>query len=398
MPAWLKDFLGDRIQINSVLIVLCFVSVLALSSQSAASYPSYLLALSMVMSIRSWNDVVRLRLFWLILVLLSYLSLSAFWSEPFSWRSTLGIFSRSLLVLTFVVALAECQLRGDVQRWLGRALAVVGTGAAIGAIVLYLMEPPPDGRLSGLGQLDNPVVLGLILGAVLVMLAHMLMTDAIRRWRLIAFVSAAVVCYVIYLTGSRNAIVSAALGVLVVFFSTRILDPQRFAAAAVALLTVAGSILAALAISDAGAEVLLPRGDSFRLDIWTYVLDRVLSEAPIFGLGIVTPDVVPLGEKTFNHPHNMYLAVLFQGGLVALLLFLALIVGSVVSLFLAYETKSAKLGLGLLTMALSSFVLDGHELIDKVGETWFLFWLPVGIATGLSWARSLQGSTAQQDV
>ena len=27
------------------------------------------------------------------------------------------------------------------------------------------------------------------------------------------------------------------------------------------------------------------------------------------------------------------------------------------------------------------------ELVDKVGETWFLFWLPVGIGLGLSWTQ-----------
>ncbi len=389
MPAWLKDFLGDRIQINSVLIVLCFASVLALSSQSAASYSSYILALSMIASFRRWNDVFRLRLFWLMLILLAYLSLSVFWSQPFSWRSVLGIFSRSLLVLTFVVALAECQLRGDVQRWLGRVLAIVGTGSAVAAIVFYLLEPPVGGRLSGLGQLDNPVVVGLVLGAVLVMLGHMLMTDDDLRWRWIACIGSISVCYAIYLSGSRNATVSSILGVMVVIFSTRIRDPQRFAAAAVTLLTVAGSIFAALAVSEVGGEVLFPRGDSFRLDIWARVFERVMAEGPIFGLGISTPDMVPVGERTFSHPHNMYLAVLFQGGIVASFLFVALVIGCTASLFSAYNTKSAKLGLGLLTMAMSSYFLDGHELIDKVGETWFLFWLPVGIALGLTWVGSL---------
>lgn len=389
MPVWLKDFLGDRIQINSVLIVLCFVSVLTLSSQSAASYPSYLLALSMVLSVRHWNDVFQQKLFWLAFALLGYLSLSTFWSEPFEWRSVFGISTRALLVLTFVVALAECQLRGDVQRWLGRALAVAGAGAAVAAILLYNVEPPADGRLSGLGQLDNPVVIGLVLGAVLVMLAHMLMTDASRLWRLVAIFGAVSVFYAILLSGSRNAMVSATLGVLVVTFSTHIGSPERFTAAALALLVVVGSAVAALLANGVGEELLFPRGGSFRADIWSYVIERVFAEGPVFGLGIATPDSIPLADRTLSHPHNMYLSVLFQGGLIAFLLFLALIAGTLASLFAAYATRGAKLGLGLLTMALSSYLLDGHELIDKVGETWFLFWLPVGVALGLAWVGPL---------
>lgn len=41
---FVAGFLRDHIQVNALLIVLCFVSVLALSSQSAASYSTYRLA------------------------------------------------------------------------------------------------------------------------------------------------------------------------------------------------------------------------------------------------------------------------------------------------------------------------------------------------------------------
>jgi hypothetical protein len=65
MPVWLKEFFGDRIQVNSLLIVLCFASVLALSSQSAASYPTYFLALSMLLSFRHWSDVFSTPMIWI---------------------------------------------------------------------------------------------------------------------------------------------------------------------------------------------------------------------------------------------------------------------------------------------------------------------------------------------
>ena len=136
MPVWLKDFFGDRIQVNSVLIVLCFASVLALSSQSAASYPTYLLAISMALTARSWSDVFSSSLVWLLIALLGYLCLSVLWSDPLSARDALGLAMRALLVFLFTVAMAECQVRGQVQRWLARALAIVGSIAAAAAIAL----------------------------------------------------------------------------------------------------------------------------------------------------------------------------------------------------------------------------------------------------------------------
>ena len=85
----------------------------------------------------------------------------------------------------------------------------------------------------------------------------------------------------------------------------------------------------------------------------------------------------------------MYLSVLFQGGLVGAALFAALIAAVVRTLFNHYGHRDAKLALGILGLALPAWLLDGHELIDKVGMTWFLFWLPVAISLGLAWMGRL---------
>jgi len=36
-------------------------------------------------------------------------------------------------------------------------------------------------------------------------------------------------------------------------------------------------------------------------------------------------------------------------------------------------------------MALPAYLLDGHELLDKISDTWFLIWLPVALALSLRW-------------
>lgn len=394
MPVWLKEFFGDRIQINSALIVLCFVSVLALSSQSAASYPSYLLGVSMLITYRQWNDVFATPLAWLVIALLGYLCLSAFWSEAASKREMFGIGVRGLLVFTFMVSLAECQLRGQVQRWLARALAVVGSLAAMGAIVLYLLEPNSHGRLFGLGQLNNPVVAALVFGAVVVLVLQMLFVESDLRWKVIAVVSLLVVMLAVYLTGSRNAWVSVSCAVGMLFLAHRIPDRQRLVAGFAALLVVVGVALAALLMNDVSREFLLPRGDSFRLEIWSFVIEKTWNEAPWFGFGILTPDQIPIDDRLFSHPHSMYLTVFFQGGTFGLTLFGLLTAATLKVLIAEYQLPSAKLALGLLTLAMVSYLLDGHELVDKVGETWFLYWLPVGLAVGIQWNRFVE--TAEQ--
>jgi len=107
----ISDFFGDRIQVNSLLIVLSFVGVLALSSQSAASYPTYFLAIAMLWRWREWTDVRSVRYLLVVITLLSYLVLSSLWSTPFALRDMLSVLVRALLVLLFVIAFGECTLR-----------------------------------------------------------------------------------------------------------------------------------------------------------------------------------------------------------------------------------------------------------------------------------------------
>jgi len=290
-------------------------------------------------------------------------------------------------VFFFVVAIAEGQLRGIVQLWLGRALAVIGAAAAAASIVVYHLSAPEGARLAGLGQLDNPVVAGLIYGAVLILVLEMLISDRSWFWRSVAVPGVVITAAAIVMSGSRNAWVSAGIGVLILVFANVISDRLRFLGVISVLAVILGALLIGVWNNDAGHELLLPRGDSFRLDIWSKILHELARDHLIVGRGILTPDQVEAGGYLFDHPHNMYLAVLFQGGLIGLALFCSVFCWCLVILYEGYEHRSAKLGLALLGMALISYLVDGHELVDKVGETWFLFWLPVGIGLGLTWTR-----------
>ena len=90
-----------------------------------------------------------------------------------------------------------------------------------------------------------------------------------------------------------------------------------------------------------------------------------------------------------SHPHNLYLAVLFQGGIVAVALFAALLALSIRTLLRNFARQEAKVALAVYALALPAYLLDGHELLARIGWTWMLFWLPVAIAVGLGSRRGL---------
>jgi O-antigen ligase len=214
-----------------------------------------------------------------------------------------------------------------------------------------------------------------------------LLTDHSRLWRVMGILSAAFLSYAIYLTDSRNAWVSAALGCSVLGLAHAVGSRQRFVASVASSAVVLLAILFALIANETTREWVLPRGDSFRPEIWAAAVDRIIDASLWLGLGIGTSDDFIIDGVRFLHAHNMYLSVTYQGGVVGLALFAYVIFRAIKALLMNYDSHDAKLALAILAIALNAYLLDGHELLDKIGADWLLFWLPVAVALGLEWSR-----------
>ncbi len=386
---WFRDLIHDRIRALALLIVVCFASVLMLSSQSRASYATYVLAIAVLATAPAWRDVFQLRLLRWVLALLLWLSLSTLWSDPWSLRDAVSVWTRALLIFCFVVAFAECHWRGELRSWMGITLTVVGAAATLIAIVNFFWTQPADGRLNGMGQLDTHVVAGLVYGVALIFVLDQLFTrehNLALKALLVAVVL--IMATAIALTDSRNAWVSVAAAAGLFVASHRIRDRTRLVVVLVTMAVCLGAMLLVLGLNEQTRELILPRGDSFRLVIWSNIAERVAAHGPLFGVGITTSDDVQVNGIGFQHPHNMYLAVLYQGGLVGLALFAVVTYQTGIRLLRSLDRPEAKLGAAVLLLALTSYLLDGHELIDKVGDTWFLYWLPVAIALGYEWSAT----------
>ena len=380
------DRFGDRINWMAILIVACFVSVLLLTSQSAASYPTYALALLMVVTFHHWKDVFRLKIVRWVGLLLLWLSLSTLWSDSFELRDAASVWTRALLVFFFVVAFAECQLRGQIQRWMGWGLSIVGTIAVGAAMINFFLTDPDDGRLNGLGQLDTHVIAALVYGVVLIFVLRTLQLNHNKIATLLATIAILLVSFAIFLSDSRNAWASITIGVATYLIAIKVEDPRRFLAALAALGVLTFSLCVAIFLNEATRELLLPRGSSFRLEIWSAIWQNIVSTNGLFtGRGILTSDDIVVGELMFSHPHNLYLALLHQGGVIGLALYLGVLVSAAHSFLVNFEHSDAKLGLAILVIAVLAHTLDGHELVDKISDSWFLVWMPVGLAVGLSW-------------
>ena len=129
--------------------------------------------------------------------------------------------------------------------------------------------------------------------------------------------------------------------------------------------------------------MLLPRGDSFRLQIWSDHLHYILDEVAIFGGGYLASLEMDLGNTTTTGAHNMYLSVALQIGLPGLALFLTIIAWTALRLYRHLELPLARMALGLLACSLVVYVFNGDRLLDKVNFIWLATWLPIAVALSL---------------
>ena len=376
-----------RLRLHAGLIVGSLVGVLLLPSQSAASWPVYLLGLSMLISWRQWRGALRLPLVRLLACFLGYLVVSACWSDVSSGRELFAVLTRVLQTLLFVLAAAECVRHGLLHASLGRILAPAGALAALLALVGFF--PEAAGRLAGVGQLDNHVVAGLTFGAVLLLLAWAWLHERAPLWRWGYVLAATLIVPVIFLTQSRNGWAATGLGLLALLA----IQFHRKRPGTVLAVVGAGSLCCILALAlfvfgdpdGALRSALFPRGDSHRFAIWQAVVGGVIPHDLWFGQGILTDLSVRTVSGEFPHPHSMYLTIIYQGGLIGFGLFIALIGLLLCSGIRLMRQPECGLALASLALILSSWLLDGYDLLDKVGLNWFLFWLPLATVTGLCW-------------
>ena len=381
--------LTSREELLSLLVFLSLIAVIILESQSAASYPTYLLSLAVFLGASHWNKVLKTSLFWMICGMLGYLFLSCVWSEEMIWREMLSIFVRGLLVFSFVIAVAECCISPAFIPDLSRKLSIIGGVVVCLTLINYFWIGPAEGRLQGLGQLDAHNIGALVFGVILIFSIHTFFNER-TIFRKISSILIAIFCATaIGLSGSRNAWFSTLIGTITLLMAYRITHVRRFI---IVLLSFMGCIVLlfiALVFMDASKDLLLPRGDSFRLSIWSTAILSTLDQNILIGHGILTNDNILIdGTREFQHSHNLYLSVFYKGGLIALSMFF-LVIFTVLHLLLQnFSDSDAKLALAILALALPSYVFDSHQVMDKVGAVWYMLWLPAGISLSLAWRKS----------
>ncbi len=319
----------------------------------------------------------------LTLLLVIYLCLSVLWSSQWELQDLAQTWMRALLCLCVLITLANTSPQSAAAHtFMSRAIAVSVVLSALVCIALWLQNPPDDGRLNGLFRLNNPGKAGRSYAAALPFLLFAFLVHS-GRW--LATLGILLATAAVILTDTRAAWLGAFAGAATVLLSTWHGNRKRFLRLGILTIAVCAAVLAGFALhpDPEVRALLLPRGDSFRLQIWSDHWHYILEEVAIFGGGYLASLEIDLGNTTTTGAHNMYLSVALQIGLPGLALFLTIIGGTALRLYRNLELPVARMALGLLACSLVVYVFNGDRLLDKVNFIWLATWLPIAIALSL---------------
>jgi hypothetical protein len=115
----------------------------------------------------------------------------------------------------------------------------------------------------------------------------------------------------------------------------------------------------------------------YRFEIWSVELMRIKGHL-LFGNGLLADDnLIIHSGKEFIHPHSVYIATIFYGGVFACcLLLLVLLFSFHVAIRWLVQTKDA-LCICMLLLATLLVATDGSKIVTKPNVIWLIFWLPI---------------------
>ena len=327
------------------------------------------------------------------LALIAYFALSTLWSAGLDpWARASMLMAGFATAAFFLLAWIECSRMSPQGFLLASRLML---GAALLSVLIVLLNWAifhPEWlfvrRLRAVGVLNRANMGAFVLCALAVLAQWRLSEGRTVAERSTAAAFLVLSALLILLSGSRGGLATFALSQAAFFVLHRPLDLRR-------CIIMGGFGLAALAgvallyfgdILPEKSRLFARPSGAFRLAIWNEAI-ALWQTRPIFGHGAGTEQVFA-GKP--EHPHSIWVAALFYGGVVGLALTAATIVLALVRAMAVPERERRALVLALMAVALLATLAHGTLPISRARDFWLFFWLPLALAFA-------QGGAPQKD-
>lgn len=356
-------------------------------SSSLNNLFAYPLLLALCIKGPQWRRLKPLfqnRIFLISSLFLGYLWLTTFWSDTDErLKEVLDNLRYGAMILSFLGSLFFLNRRHEsyLDTFL-QAIVIAATCSALLGLYWHLQEHAfLHQRLNGPGRLENAVVAGFGYGMSALLALYLTFSQNKKFvFRVMYAACFSILVIALLSTHTRSAMLGFAVSAVILapFLAPSTKKRYQWLGAAAVILVVAlmvylnwVTILRTLAAQNE------------RIEIWLYVLNKVQLQ-PWFGYGIATDDKVPGTKYIYNHPHSAYVATLFYGGIVGLVLLLTTLITSAWVSLKQIPKQFAAFSLSVLCYSGITMGLDGYQILDKISYIWIIFWLPVGIAMVLA--------------
>jgi O-antigen ligase len=320
------------------------------------------------------SNVFKLSLLYIV-----FMIFTIFWAEGFSSELLLKYSRRGFTLFTFLIITAYLLIRDkdylDVLfKWSCRFAGIFAFFSIIWFYFSYGISG--YGRLISIGPLDNPILAGNVFaGMALVSHYHFSLTKNKRMHERLEslFIFMAILTFVL-LTQSRGPLI--ALFATMLFCSVLVRDFKFL----LSLPILVGVLFITKTFNFFDPFSLISRGDSYRFAIWEQVWSFFLEKPFLgYGLGGLRPEILIEPDIHIAHAHNIFLANLLDGGVVALGLLLAVLLMSAYWAFVHFKKSGNVTLVSLVLFAALSNMTDGYTLIMSPGYQWIYFWMPIAI-------------------
>ncbi|ANH96271.1 polymerase [Pseudomonas koreensis] len=278
-------------------------------------------------------------------------------------------------LLLFAGCYLLLRYRSDILQPLLFGAALVALVATTIFLFTFARTYAPGMRLIGGGAFDNPLLSSHLFGFFSAYWLSVTMTCKRRQMMWLSVPAMAIMFMAVIGTGSRTPLVALTMAALWLCF---ICWNRR----SVGLLV--GLALSGVVVVTLFAQMIIERGDSYRLEIWQLVLHKI-ADHPWIGHGYsATLAVDPGVGVNFQEPHSFALGVLYYVGIIGLLPWLFFLGWGLLSSWRQRVQPLLIIASTWLVFGIGAGLTEGGGIISRPKEHWFLLWIPLALIAALS--------------
>lgn len=257
------------------------------------------------------------------------------------------------------------------------AAAVIALVATVYNLYMFISHFAPEDRMIGAGAFDNPLLSSHAFGFFCIYWLTLGMTCKRPQILFIAIPAFTIMFAALLATGSRTPLVAVVMAMVWLSF----ICWNRRSLALMSMLVVGGAVVVALFW-----EMLISRGSSFRLDLWSMVL-ALIEQRPWIGYGYEATlglELPGTGGYIVSEPHNFALGVLYYTGILGFTPWLFMQVWGLYSSWRHRVQPLFILASAWLVYGIGAGLTEGGGILPRPKEHWYLLWIPLALIAALS--------------